>query len=184
MKRLTTLATLMLLITGALSSKAQAPATLNEGLPKHFISTRPLSWVTGPELGYDYAITPKMTLGLELNAPLWFQGERALFLSPSYRYFFRNAGEGWYLRARLLGGAFFDDSRFDWAAGAGIGAGWMTPLDKAKRWYFHVEANLNGVYLHEIDPSNQAFSTPVLPLYILFAPYSFFEPLIGFSYRF
>ena len=178
--------TLLLLLSVACCTAAYGQTALTDegGTMKHFLSTRPLSWVSGPEIGYDYAVTPKMTLGFELNAPLWFEGDRSLFLSPAYRYYFREAGGGWYLKARLLGGLFFDDSDFDWAAGAGIGAGWMKPLGKAKRWYFFAELNLNAVYLHEKDPSDPIVATPVLPLYILFAPYSFAEPLIGFSYRF
>ena len=174
------------LLFAACPSLAQNAQVSDTTLPKNFVSIRPLSWVTGPQIGYDYVLNPKMTIGGELNVPLWFLLPPMVALSPVYKYYTREVGKGWYFKGRLIGGWMLEPDRENlyqsWFAGLGGGAGYMTPIGKSNKWHFFIELGVNLVF--QGDNPNYDNSTPTLPLYAFFAPYSILEPTMGISYRF
>ncbi|WP_329903876.1 hypothetical protein [Porphyromonas pogonae] len=154
---------------------------------KNYIYTIPQYLIFGANIGTDFSISSKITLGGEINAHYRF-GPPNLAISPIMKYYFKGQiGNGYYARAKLVGGFFFNQTAIDdhpYYAGGGIGIGGMTPLFRSGKWY--IFADLGFKFVAPFGNRSQSKIDDNLwgmIYYTLLSPASMPELFVGIAFR-
>lgn len=183
----------LLLSLGALflssSLFAQQPSTKKEE-SKLFLSTAPQHLLFGANLGIEKELSPKLSLGTDLTTHLWITPAPNIAISPMIKYYYSGiVGMGFYARAKVVGGYFFNTSAIDdhpFYAGGGIGTGLLIPLGKSNHWLFSADVGIKfvapfGKGAKKLTKSDGKWG---MTYYSILSPASLFDLSVGIAYQF
>lgn len=169
------------------SKEAPSEATRGSGT---FLTLRPFTFILGPNIGFEQALSNKWSISGEVTSNLWLVSTPTIALRTHMKYYLLGrVGKGLYGRLTATGGHFWAESAVDgrpYYAGGGIGIGGMVPLSRKEKWHISIDGGLKFVPLFGKKGATmqEPQATNHLAYYSLFSPGSLIDLSIGIAYRF
>lgn len=153
-----------------------------------FISIKPQAFLFGINAGIEIPLSTKISAGGDIAGHFWFAPSN-IAVEPIFKYYFKGlVGEGFYLRGKLVGGYYFNETPFDnhpFYAGAGVGIGGVTPLTSNKRLLIFGDLGLRFAPPFGNRPGSSAkHSSWGMAYYTILSPASIPEASIGLAFAF
>ncbi len=188
---------LAVLLTAFTTSFAQEIETTEEEDLPIFLYTQPQAFALGPNIGGEFAITQKMSITADITAQLWWTDFHSFALSSNLKFYTAGeVGDGFYLRAKFLGGTYLNQrlpGKYLFI-GIGLGLGFMKAFTAKKQWYFFLDTGIK--LAPPIGPERRSTKDYILIKpdfaqaidrglqHLIISPASLFDLSVGIAFRF
>lgn len=183
---------LILGLSSIFISKSQVSNTAEKG--ENFITLRPLSYISGINIGYERSITKKFAISTELTSQIWGIAYRLpnTAIYQGFRYTpFGDNNHGVYVKGVLVAGLFSGSPIIEnrpYFAGGGFTIGALTNIQSRQRelsrFSIYIEAGLKFAYpFGTKEGSKFEMKKERALFYSFYSNASLFDLSIGLRYR-
>lgn len=153
-----------------------------------FINIKPQAFIFGVNAGVEIPLSSKFSAGGDIIGHFWLAPSN-IAVEPVFKYYFKGLpGDGFYLRGKLVGGYYFNETPLGghpFYAGAGVGIGGITPLFSSKRFLIFADLGLRFAPPFGNRPgSGLRDSSWGMAYYSILSPASLPEASVGFAVAF